>query len=333
MVNQKDIAAAAGVSRATVSRAFTQNANISPKTLNKIQNAMERLGLKPIPWYPAGDNKKSRHVMVMAGDVANEFYAHIIKGICDKFHTLGIYSIVCNSNYDSHFEEEQIRYAQENGCLGIILVTAGESVTLVERLKKTSIPVILVNRYIHSLDMDMVCLDNYSGGYTAANCLLQSGHTKIAVLSGGRHSTPQQDRVRGFRDAIRDFGNSSITCSVFYGEQVAERGERFADTLISTPGAYTAVFAPFCLIAYGLVNRLRKFDVTVPKDLSIICFDDSVLIDERGLNLSTVSYDPYTMGLYAADTLMRRLENSRAGKIRLLLEPELIDRGSVIKPL
>lgn len=332
MINQKDIAAAAGVSRATVSRAFTQNANISPKTLNKIQNAMERLGLDPIPWYPAGENKKSRHVVVMAGDVANEFYSHIIKGICDKFQTLGIYPIVCNSNYDSQFEEEQIRFAQENGCLGIILVTAVESETLVERLKKTSIPVILVNRYIHSLDMDMVCIDNYGGGYTAANCLLQNGHIKIAHLAGEKHSTPQQDRVRGFRDAIRDFGKRSVTHNVFYGEQSAERGERFAETIIKNPEAYTAVFAPACPIAYGLVNRLRRAGITVPKDLSVICFDDSVLIDERGLNLSTVGYDPYTMGVYAADTLVRRLENSHTGKFRLLLEPVLIDRGSVMQP-
>ncbi len=331
MVNQKDIAAAAGVSRATVSRAFTQNANISPKTLNKIRNAMKSLGLEPIPCYSAADNKKSRHVMIIAGDVANDFYAHIIKGICDKLQSLGIYSIVCNSDYDSGFEEEQIRYAQEGNCLGIILVTASESATFVGHLKNSSIPVVLVNRYIHSLDTNMVCIDNYSGGYTAAVSLLQRGHTKIAVLAGERKSTPQQDRVRGFQDAINHFRNRNIAYKVFYGEQTTEYGERFADIMLNTPGAYTAVFTTFCLAAYGLVNRLRKFGVIVPKDLSVICFDDSILIDERGLNLSTICYDPYTMGLQAANTLIQCLENGSAGKIHLLLEPELIDRGSVIK--
>jgi LacI family transcriptional regulator len=332
MVNQKDIAAAAGVSRATVSRAFTQNANISPKTLNKIQNAMKRLGLNPLPCYSAGDNKKSRHVIIIAGDVANSFYSHIIKGICDKLQSLGIYSIVCNSNYDSRLEEEQIRYAQENSCLGIFFVTAVESATFIDRLKKCSIPIVLVNRYIHSLDTNMVCLDNYSGGYTAADSLLQNGHTKIAVLAGERHTTPQQDRVRGFQDAVRHFGNRNITYKVFFGKQDTEQGERFADKIIKTQGVYTAVFATSCQVAYGLVNRLRKFDVIVPKNLSVICFDDSILIDERGLNLSTICYDPYNMGLHAADALIQCLEKDSAEKIHLMLEPELIDRGSVIKP-
>ena len=97
VINQKEIAKRAGVSRATVSRAFTQSANISPKTLAKIQDAMVSLGLEPIAWLANGELRRVRYVLVIAGDISNHFYSQIIRGVCDQLSSLGIMTVVCNS--------------------------------------------------------------------------------------------------------------------------------------------------------------------------------------------------------------------------------------------
>ena len=94
MVDQKTIAEKAGVSRATVSRAFTQNANVSPRSLAKIQAAMESLGLQPLAWFPSDIRKKSKYVLILCGDISNAFFSQVIKGISDRLLALGLLPVV-----------------------------------------------------------------------------------------------------------------------------------------------------------------------------------------------------------------------------------------------
>lgn len=330
MIDQKTIAEKAGVSRATVSRAFTQNANISPKTLAKIQRAMEELGLPPIAWLPNEAQKKAKYVLVIAGDISNYFFSQVIKGICDRLLTLGLMPVVCNSNYDSEVEERQIEYADTNNYLGIIFVTAMEHPTLSALLHRIQTPVVFVNRYIHSFETDTVCIDNYRGGYMAASYLIEKGHRSIAHIASYRGSTPQEDRIRGFTAAIQDLLPAGrIKYDVFYGEGSLERGRKIATQLIQRSFPCTALFVADCQVAIGIVYTLQERGFKVPEDLSILCFDDSPYINENGLRLSTINYDPYPMGQNAVDLLMRRLDAGSGSISHVDLMPQLIIRSSV----
>jgi len=330
VINQKEIAEKAGVSPATVSRVFTQSASVSPKTLVKIQRAMISLGLDPVPVNSRSVTGKSGYVMIIAGDIANDFYAKIIKGLCDKLQETGILCVICNSHYDFKVEEEKMRFAQENGFLGVVLITAVDDENRVNLMKEITIPVILVNRYIRSMDTDIICIDNYMGGYMAASYLLLNNHKKIAHLAGNKDSTPQQDRVRGFAEAIYATAQTGVIHDVYYGEQTTERGHQFAKMIASKEVPYySAVFAPDWHIALGFVITLKNMGYRVPEDISVICFDDSPFIDECALNLTTVKYDPYMMGCSTAETLLHRIENSDSGRHHLLLTPQLMERSSV----
>ncbi len=331
MIDQKKIAEKAGVSPATVSRAFTQSANVSPKTLAKIQSAMVSLGVQPAAWIPNTGKKKSRYVLVIAGDIANHFFSRIIKGICDQLSSIGVLPVVCNSNYNSQLEEEQIAYAEANNYLGIILVTAMEGPTLTAALQKIRLPVVFVNRYIHSVEADVVCIDNYMGGYIAASYLTENGHSKIAHVASYKGSTPQEDRIHGFAAALKELQHTKYQYNIYYGESSIERGRQFANDFVRRGMPYTALFVADCHIAVGIVNSIHDYGYRIPNDLSILCFDDSPYIDESGLCLSTVRYDPYVMGQTAVKTLMQRLDNLTGNKSRVLLVPQLIKRKSILK--
>lgn len=328
MHTQKEIAQKAGVSRATVSRAFTKSTAVSPDAMIKIQNAMKSMGLDPILCNP-GTQRSSKYVLISAGDISDSFYSRIIKGICDKLTQLGILSVVCNSNYNSQIEENHIHFAQSHGYLGVILITAIESVTLIELLKDVTIPVILVNRYIRALNMDAVCIDNHLGGYMATSYLIQHGHKNIAHLAGSQNSTAPQDRLRGYSDAMADAKLLLRKQDIFYGDQSQNSGWLFADNLLSLKRDYTAVFVANCPMAVGAVNRFQSLGIRIPQDISIICFDDSPTIDERGLNISCVSYEPYPMGSLAVDALIRRIEHQDMESTKILLTPKLVVRASV----
>lgn len=330
MIDQKTIAEKAGVSRATVSRAFTQNANISPKTLAKIQDAMTSLGLPPIAWLPNEVRKKTKYVMVIAGDISNYFFSQVIKGICDRLLILGLLPVVCNSNYDAQVEESQIQFADDNNYLGIIFVTAMERPTLSAVLQRIKTPVVFVNRYLRSFEADTVCIDNFQGGYMAASHLIENGHRAVAHVASYKGSSPQEDRVRGFAAALEELLPTRSLYNVFYGESGLERGSQFALELIRKGMPYTALFVADCQIAIGIVTTMRDHGYRIPQDLSILCFDDTPYINQEGLRLSTITYDPYAMGQSAIDLLMRRLDSGSDNITRLDLMPQLVKRGSVL---
>lgn len=329
MISQKEIAEKAGVSRATVSRAFTQNANISPQTFAKIQAAMVSLGLKPIPWFLNGPEAKKKYILVVAGDIANHFYAQIIKGICSQCATLGVQVIVCNSNYQAQVEEEQIEYAASNNYLGAILVTAIDHPTFSYTVQNTRLPVVFVNRYIQSVDSDVVCINNFMGGYMAATYLVERGHRRIAHVATTKDSSPQKDRVHGFTAALTELHLTDYCHDIYYGALGVERGKLFGTELVRRGMPYTALFIADCQIAVGIVNAIQDAGYRIPEDVSILCFDDSPYIDESGLCLSTIKYDPFSMGQTAVRTLMQRISEPTSDKVHLHLVPRLIERRSV----
>lgn len=329
MIDQKTIAEKAGVSRATVSRAFTQNANVSAKTLAKIQAAMESLGLPPLSWFPGEVRKKTRYVMILCGDVGNFFFSQVIKGISDRLLHLGLLPVVCNSNYDSQLEESQIQLADSNGYLGVIIITALERPTMTATLHQTKIPVILANRYIHSYETHTVCIDNYKGGYLAATHLIENGHRSIAQIASYRDTTPQTDRASGFQEVLKTLPPDSYRYQLYFGAGTLERGCQVARELAKNGMPYTALFVTDCQIAVGIVNTLREMGCRVPEDISILCFDDSPYINEYGLRLSTVTYDPYAMGIATVDLLSRLLGEDGGSISHVNLTPRLIQRDSV----
>lgn len=331
MIDQKKIAEVAGVSTATVSRAFTQAANVSPKTMAKIQQAMEKLGLQPLVCLPKEAKRRTKHVLIICNDVANYFFSFVLKGICDQLIAMGLLPVVCNSGNDFLIEESHISYADANHYLGIIFITATESPALPALLQRISVPVILVNRYIHSIEKDTVSIDNYRGGYMAACHLLERGHRRIAYVATYKNSTPQDDRVRGFSAALEEQRNTRYPFhyKTFYGESSIERGYLFGNELIRQNLPYTALFVADCQVAVGIVNALQHNGYNIPQDISILCFDDSVSISEYGLNLSTITYDPYSLGKTAATQLMNRWDSDANDIIHIDLLPKLIDRNSV----
>lgn len=331
VINQKEIAKRAGVSRATVSRAFTQSANISPKTLAKIQDAMVSLGLEPIAWLANGELRRVRYVLVIAGDISNHFYSQIIRGVCDQLSSLGIMTVVCNSGYDSQIEEEQIEFANANHYLGIIMVTAIERPTLSDVLMKSRVPIVFVNRYIHSVDTDVVCIDNYMGGYMAATYLTGNGHRRVGYVATYKGSTPQEDRIKGFSAALQDMRITLERFKVFYGKSSVLRGKQTGEEFAAQGMPYTALFVADALVAVGIANSLRDKGLRIPEDVSILCFDDSPYIDESGLDLSTIQYDPYAMGQTTANTLIQRMNTPNNDVHHIYLVPKLVERKSVRK--
>ena len=331
MVTQKQIAEMAGVSFATVSRALTHSAKVRPDTLQRIRSAMQASGVNNCDDFFLGRSTLSKMVLVIVGDIATEFFANIVIGISDVLSAQGYSMVLCNSRYDSKVEMERLQSAQDCGYAGIIMITAMETHELVTFLQSAAIPIVLVNRYIRTLDIDVVRIDNYRGGYMAAQYLLEKGHRHIAHLAGPRNSAAPQDRLRGFADAMKDNSIPFTAGDICYGDLSRESGKDFAQWLEGRD--YTAAYIGSNYMAAGAVHQLQKMGRSVPKDISIICFDDSPLVNENGLNLTTISCDPQEMGQATAETLLKRMADPLGRRLKMIFSPQLnLRRAAQIAP-
>lgn len=320
-----EIAKACGVSSATVSRALSGNAYVKPETYKRIMECAEALGYE----YSSQKNKQNLKIMLIVGDISNYFYIGIIKGIGSLLNSKGYKVAIFNSNYDHAQEEEYVRFAYSDNFSGIIMITAMETVALIKLLKKNTCPVVLVNRYIRSMDLNAVCIDNHRGGYLATTYLIDKGHKKIAHLAGPRNSTASQDRLIGFQHAMNDSELSVAKDAIYYGDLMRDSGCRFAEYYLKKLRDYTAVFFANDISAVGFLECVLQHGIRVPDDLSIICFDDATATIGGAIKLTTVSRDPNSMGIAAAELMVDTLANKDSQPRKLVFPPVLNERDSV----
>ncbi len=327
-VTINDIAKASGLSTATISRVLSGKGNVKKETADLVMKYVEELGYK---YKNSSKKDPSRDIKIMAiaGDIRNQFYLGIIQGANNVFIKNGYKMAIFNSNNDPVTEEEFVNFAHQDQYDGIIMITATETVTLTELLKKNLCPVVLVNRYIRSMDLDAVLIDNSRGGYIATQYLIQKGHTRIAHLSGPDNSTASQDRKQGYLAALKDFKIHSEKKAVFEGNLKKESGIAFADYFVNNLSGYTAVFCANDIMAAAFVERLYELGYQVPRDVSVICFDDTPAATHGRIKLTTVYCDPETMGEVAASILVENLSNDTSFKRKVIYPPELIERESV----
>ena len=327
MVTQKMIAEKAGVSFATVSRALTHSAKVRPEMMQRIRAAMNELGISSIDDLFLGKGTLSKMVLVIVENIAIGFFANVVIGICDELKCMGYTVTLCNSSCNESDEISAIHKAEEDGYAGIIMVTVLETEQMISALTEVRIPVVLVNRYIRSLDLDVVRIDNYRGGYLAGQCLIDNGHRRIAHLSGPKNSSAPADRLRGFTAAMQDNGCPFSQEDVVYGDLSLDCGRDFA-SLVAGKG-YTAIYVGNDIMAAGAVSRFEKLGIRVPEDISLICFDDSPLVSEDSLNITCISCDPKRMGHSAAEVLLKRIAEPLGQHIKIIYSPKLILRGSI----
>ncbi|NLM72637.1 MAG: LacI family transcriptional regulator [Clostridiaceae bacterium] len=327
-VTINDIAKASGLSTATISRVLSGKGNVKKETADLVMKYVEELGYK---YKNSSKKDPSRDIKIMAiaGDIRNQFYLGIIQGANNVFIKNGYKMAIFNSNNDPVTEEEFVNFAHQDQYDGIIMITATETVTLTELLKKNLCPVVLVNRYIRSMDLDAVLIDNSRGGYIATQYLIQKGHTRIAHLSGPDNSTASQDRKQGYLAALKDSKIHSEKKAVFEGNLKKESGIAFADYFVNNLSGYTAVFCANDIMAAAFVERLYELGYQVPRDVSVICFDDTPAATHGRIKLTTVYCDPETMGEVAASILVENLSNDTSFKRKVIYPPELIERESV----
>ena len=214
---------------------------------------------------------------------------------------------------------------------GIVLASVAMSSQLAERCDAAGIPVVLFNRAQNDDSFSTVTSDNFSGGRALADFLVAGGHERIAYIAGWEGASTQRDREAGFRAGLADHGRKLFARGV--GDFHTDRAADAAVEMFSGDQVPDAVFVANDHMAFAVMDVLRgRLGLSVPRDVSVVGYDDVQLAAWPSFDLTTVSQPSDEMVSKTVSALMAQIEDGETVPRRVIIQGELVVRGSARRP-
>ena len=199
----RDVAKHAGVSPITVSRVINDNDYVSSDTRERVEAVIEELGYVPNMLGPSLRSKQTMTLALVMTDITNPFWTTVARGVEDIAQANGYSTIMCNTDESEEKQEHYLQMLLRRRIDGILLVPAcSDDPKPVQMIQKQSIPVVLLDRQLSDVQVDVVRADSEAGAYQLTNHLLALGHNQIALLTGRKTVSTAVDRSKGYLRAL-----------------------------------------------------------------------------------------------------------------------------------
>lgn len=324
-----DLAELSGVSRATVSRVIN-GGSVSPETRQKVLDVLETTNYRPnlaARNLASGRSGVVGVVMHVAAPLtfADAYFASLLTGICDSLTSSAAGMMLWLGN---RTKEETLDNILAMGMLDGVIVTADTiDDPLVDGLRASDLPVVLVGHRRADRDASYVDIDHEAAAESITDHLVNAGRRKIIHISGRPDSVSGRDRAIGFRRALQRAGLGTEG-AVIMGDYTDESGYEVARKLLADGAEFDAVFCGNDNTARGVYAALAEVGLIVPDDVAVAGFDDLKFAAELDPPLTTVRQGVDDIGAEAARTLLSLLESPDSGPRRVLLPTELVVRRS-----
>jgi len=325
------IAEATGFSRSTVSRALSGKASscrISKETIDIIQKEAQKSNYVPSLIARSLRMNKTNTVGLIVPSIENPFFANIAGTIVKEAKSRGYTIILADTSENENNEIEYIKSLTSRKIDGVIIVPCGTEPDNLESINNNGIPVVLIDRYYRETSLSYVSTDNYKGATMAIEYLIKNGHENIACIQGVPSATPVVKRIDGYRDAMTKHGLEEYINIVGNNFSV-QNGYIETKMLINKKKIPTAIFAMSNTIALGAYKAIKESGLKIPKDISIIGFDNYLYLDYIEPPLTRIAQPTDEIGILAVKTLIDFIEEKDQNECKLLLSPSLIVGESV----
>lgn len=328
-----DIAKLTNVSKSTISRVINRSGPVSSKTRERVMEAIEALNYQPNEIARSLSLKRTKTIGVVVQDIRNPYYAESCwhaERMFKKFDYKIIISNADNNQKDEATILDGMRFRNVDGilCVGI----QEESSKIIEFLSKTDIPVVVVDRDINGFDVKKVIFDNEYGGQLVADYLFSLGHTEIAFVTSG-FTQAERSRLIGFKKAFS--GRNLLLPNEYIisqSEEAWHKGEcPELIKLLRSVSRPSAVFASNDFKAFHILNILKKSNIIVPDDISLVGYDDVDAASYVSPSLTTVHQPIDKVIDRAVRMLMNLIEEEDVEEMETILRPWLVERESTKK--
>jgi DNA-binding LacI/PurR family transcriptional regulator len=275
-VTSFDVAALAGVSQSSVSRAFSRRSNIADETQKKIFEAARKLNYVPNSIASSLTTKRTNIIALIVGDLENPFYVRMLHAFSERLQAQGRQILAFTAGPDVDTDAVMMRVLQYQ-VDGIIVSSARLSMRMTGLSHERGIPIVLFNRYVPGSDASCVRCDNVAGGRMVADSLFAAGAKTFAMITGESRATTSQDRVRGFVERLQELGVRAADIERVEGFSTYQGGVKAADRLFRnrTRSVPDALFCINDIMALGTIDVMKhSFGLSIPDDVMVAGFDD-----------------------------------------------------------
>lgn len=327
MATIQDVANAAGVSTATVSRILNNSPNVLPETRGRVMAVIEEMNYNPNRLAQQFRTQQTKNVLVLVPELENTFYHEIISGIEGVAEAKGYYVLIAEIHNSRRLEEHFFERLKQKQVDGIITFSARLAPDRLEAVAK-QFPVVVACRYYEGMRLPNVTIDNEKASRDITNYLLNLGHRRVCCLAGNTDILLYQDRLNGYLKALKEREIQVFPSLICEGPASIQGGYDAVERLANAGEKFTAVVACGDTLAVGAIKALRDLGLQVPGDVAVTGFDDIELSALYSPSLTTVRQPRKLIGSRAMEKLIDLMEGNRLVNRQDVLSYELVIRES-----
>ena len=325
MVSIKDVAEAAGVSTATVSRVLSNGLHVRPEVRERVMATVERLGYRPNLVARSLRSQQSSTVGLIVSDISNPFFTAISRAVEDTAYEQGFSVLLCNTDENPEKEAIYLNLMRDTAVAGAIMSPTRHTIASFAD-SNLPFPIVVVDRSISNGDVDAVLLDNVDAAFRLITHLVERGYTRIAALCA-EMSTGLERQV-GYEKALRTHGLTPQSEYMKYVPPKAEAGYAATMKMLDLDEPPDALFTVNSLIAEGALRAIRERNLTIPDDIALVTFDETTWCSLVQPAITLIAQPTYEIGKTAAELLMQRIADPGRPTRQVILKGQLLVRGS-----
>jgi len=326
MVKIKNVADAAGVSTATVSRVLANKPHVRPEVKQRVMEVVRKLNYQPNRVAQSLRSNTSKIIALIVADIENPFFQKVSRAVDDTAQELGYNVIVCNTDEDPEKEKGCLELLRVGNLAGAILAPTLVGLENFSDIYSLDTPVVMIDRHASNYDVDNVLIDNISSAHRIVTHLIEHGYRRLAGVFGS--STTGRARHDGFLKALKDHDIKPLKDLIKFTEAREEDGFKVAMKLLKMRDRPDAILTSNSLLAAGILLAIRKSRLAVPDDIAFASFDDTTWAKLIEPPLTVIEQPTYEIGRTAAELLIKRIQDPTRSNREVVLKTKLIVRQS-----
>ena len=329
-VTIQDIADKVGVNKSTVSRALSGSPQVSEEMRARIIQSAKEMNYVPNEVARSLYRGTTNSVGLLVLDIMNPFFAEFARGAENYLLNHGYSLVLCNSDGKLERERLQLNLLREMRVSGLILTVLNPNASHFNELVNERYPMIMLDKYEGSEEVSYVTVDGVVGGRMATEYLLKIGHRRIGHIAGPQRMSAHEYRSKGYLEALMAYEvPADPDLIIDTDESTSDEGYRVMKKFLQMPKDKqpTAIFAFNDIVAMGAYRAIIEAGYEVPRDYSLIGYDNIELASLLSVPLTTIEQPTYDQGKLAAMMLLEIMENPKHAKAKaVVLQPKLVIR-------
>ena len=327
MTSIKDVADAAGVSTATVSRVLANKPHVRPEVRAHVLAVVEDLNYRPNRVARSLRVQKSKIIGLIVADIQNPFFTGVSRAVEDMAYKHGLNVFLCNTDENPDKETSYLELMRDENVAGLILSPTRQTADSFADAVNLDLPIVVIDRRVRGVEVDSILLDNVEAAYRLVSHLIDDGHQRIGAMFG-INSTTGRERREGFVQALKDHNLKPSPELVSFVEAREEEGYQTTLRLLRLPEPPEAIFTSNALLSAGAFRALRQSKLAMPGQIAFASFDETTWTSLVTPGVTVIEQPTYEIGQTAAELLLKRLAEPDRPTREVILKGKLIVRQS-----